>query len=72
MLIKLTFAHNRMEFWMRADHVRSIERSADNPLVTAVGTTLMTSTGPIVYAVLETPDEIAEEVNRIFQVIRTH
>ena len=62
MLIKLTFAQNKHEFYLRASDIRTIERDPANILQTLVSTTLITNTGPLTYGVIENPDEIANMV----------
>ena len=66
MLIKLTDAHDKAEFHLRADFVIMARRASDNPLVTLVTTTMMGQKGAVVYAVLENPDEVAEMVNSAY------
>lgn len=67
MLINLTFAHNKSEFWIKADHIRSAERSQSNQLLTVVSTMLMTPQGPVAYEVLESPQEVADRVNKALE-----
>lgn len=69
MLIKLTFAHNKHEFWVRADMVRSVERDPNNLLTTTVGTTLLTPQGYANYEVTESPSEVVSLVNRALRPV---
>lgn len=62
-MIKLTFAHNKHEFFVRSDQVRSVERHPENLLTSLVAMNLLTPTGPLVYEVVEGPDTVAQLVN---------
>lgn len=62
-LIKLTFAHNKTEFFLNENMIRSVERNAGNLLTTIVGTTMMTQQGPINFEVMESPQDIVDAVN---------
>lgn len=63
-LICLTFAHNKLPFWLHASLVIVVERNLQNPLETAVTTNLMSQKGPIIYSVMESPGDVAAMVNR--------
>jgi hypothetical protein len=62
MMIKLTYATTKASFWIRAIEVRAVERNPGNLLETYVITTLMGPQGPVVYSVLESPEEVVEAV----------
>ncbi len=63
MMIKLMDT-SRNPFWIRADAIRSIERSNENPLVTVVVQNLITPQGPACIGVLDNMDDIAAAINR--------
>lgn len=63
MMIRLTVTPQKIELWLRADLILSIERSRANILETIVITSLNTSKGPVMYSVLESPEEIAKAIN---------
>lgn len=62
MLIKLTLASSKVQFYMRAKDVRTIEKDARDQITTMVTTDIFTQQGPIAYRVMETIDEVAARV----------
>jgi len=72
MMIQLTFSHNKHDFFVRADHIRSAERHPENLLETLVAMNLMTPQGPLVYNVLEPPAVIADMVNTMLALYNPH
>lgn len=61
MLIKLTLP-SKDELWIESSTIWMIHRDPKNPLLSAIGTVMMGPQGPLYYAVLESPHEIAELV----------
>lgn len=63
MLIPLTDAHSRAEFFLYADMVRVVQRQPRNEMVTLVVTNIIGPQGPLAYEVLEAPSTIAALIN---------
>ncbi len=62
MLVKFTIMPAKTELYIRADLIVLVERNRQNPLETVITTGMMGVKGPIMYAVRETPDEVARLV----------
>jgi hypothetical protein len=68
MMIKLTYASSKNLFWIRATEVRAVERHPENLLETLVVSILVGPNGqPIVYSVLEPPEEIVEMLEAAYR-----
>lgn len=74
MLIKLTLSTSKVQFYMRAKDVRTIEKDARDQITTMVTTDIFTQQGPLAYRVMETVDEVAALVGRALEnsQIATH
>lgn len=60
--VKFTYARDKREFFMVAEHVRGVERSPTNALLTLIVTNLMTASGPLAHEVMESPEEAVRQV----------
>ena len=57
MLVKLTL-RNKTELYIRHDLILLVERNQSNLLESVITTSLMSSKGPVAYAVIESPETI--------------
>lgn len=64
LLVKLSLCDPiKTDIWIRAHLIMGVQRAADNPMITLIGTSVMTNKGPMTYQSLENPETIAEAVN---------
>lgn len=70
MLVKLIQLPKKTELYLRVDDIRSIQRSAENPLETVVSVSIMTLKGPLGYLVQDSPNDIAEQIMAFFKVTK--
>ena len=63
MLIPLTDANSRAEFYLYAEMIRVVQPQPRNQMVTLVVTNIIGPQGPLAYEVLETPATIAALIN---------
>ena len=63
MLIPLTDANSRAEFYLYSDMIRVVQQQPRNQMLTLVVTNIVGPQGPLAYEVLETPATIAALVN---------
>lgn len=66
MLVKL-LSPNKDPYWVRAEHIRSVERSLENPLICVVSTILASPQGFLNYAAMGPPEDIVAEINAALQ-----